>query len=374
MILQTARKINKEINHHALKVLLSGLVGVAGYNWHLWQRDKKLADRLKTEQRPVPTLSRTPKISVLVAAWNEQKHIENHIRSFLALQYKNIELILCVGGSDEGFELAKQFENEKIKIIKQLPGDGKQGALRKSLPLATGEIIYLTDIDCRPNDQVVVSLVKPLVVNRVDAATGSIQPLEHQLCNPFVSVIWSIERYNSLRTGLKSTGIRGANAVVFREALEASGSFAQKAPSGTDYTLAHELTKMGYTIAYVQDSEMPTEYPDTIAIYASKQSRWLRNVAMLGSKYKAWGEVRNVAVTLALPFLLICLLIIGRKYPKVALLTPLLIFQAGINRFRYANMSGLKVTVLAVFSSVIGDLYASILATFQILKKNTNWS
>ena len=53
-----------------------GLVGAAAalYNWRLWQRDKAfLAERADPD--PLPPLAEwphLPKVSVLVAAWNEE--------------------------------------------------------------------------------------------------------------------------------------------------------------------------------------------------------------------------------------------------------------------------------------------------------------
>jgi len=67
----TIRQLNQTANRNAGKVFLIGIAGVAAYNWRLWQRDKALTWRLRDQRRPVPELTRAPKVSALVAAGNE---------------------------------------------------------------------------------------------------------------------------------------------------------------------------------------------------------------------------------------------------------------------------------------------------------------
>ncbi|NJK33015.1 MAG: glycosyltransferase [Deltaproteobacteria bacterium] len=85
---------------------------------------------------------------MLVAAWHEADHIGAHIAAFQALRYPNKELILCAGGADGTCAIAQGCANESIHILEQMPGEGKQRALRRCYAAASGELIYLTDADC----------------------------------------------------------------------------------------------------------------------------------------------------------------------------------------------------------------------------------
>jgi hypothetical protein len=71
---------------------------VAAWNWWKWRQDRVLALRLRAQEAEPVQLKSTPKVSVLVAAWNEADMIREHIESFLRLRYPNKELILCAGG------------------------------------------------------------------------------------------------------------------------------------------------------------------------------------------------------------------------------------------------------------------------------------
>src|SRR5262245_55148737 len=129
----------KYLNRYNRHILLVGFVIVIVRNWQLCMRDRALARRLRADWTTKPTLSQTPRVSALVAAWNEARGIAEHIGSFLALSYPNIELILCAGGPDGTFELASRHADERVIVLDQHPGEGKQHSLARCLEHATGE-------------------------------------------------------------------------------------------------------------------------------------------------------------------------------------------------------------------------------------------
>ena len=96
---------------------LGGLGLVALWNWRAWRRDRALAEQLHAEEPKPVELRATPRVSVLVAAWNEADMIEGHIKSFLALRYPNKELILCAGGNDGTYEIARRQAGEGLSLI-----------------------------------------------------------------------------------------------------------------------------------------------------------------------------------------------------------------------------------------------------------------
>ncbi len=68
-------------------VLAIGVGVVLLHSWRQWHGGKAMSERLKKERPPVPELSATPKVSVLVAAWNEGPNAEEVIDSFKPLDY-----------------------------------------------------------------------------------------------------------------------------------------------------------------------------------------------------------------------------------------------------------------------------------------------
>ena len=59
----------------------------------------------------------TPRVSFLVAAWNEAGMIERCLRAVAGLSYPDVELVLCAGGSDGTFALAARYAGDKLRVI-----------------------------------------------------------------------------------------------------------------------------------------------------------------------------------------------------------------------------------------------------------------
>ncbi len=282
-------------NRHADKLLLAGVAAAAAYNWRVWQRDKAEALRVRDEWPPLPTLKRTPRVSVLVAAWNEHIRIGPHLQSFLALRYANIELVVCAGGTDGTLDIVKEYASERIVVLEQQPGEGKQRALARCIEHASGEIIYLTDADCLFDNETLTRLLAPIVNDGLHVVSGARRPLDEQMTRVLPRYLWASDVVSTLRSPLASQGLYGANAAMTRAALEQSGGLDFPARSGTDYQLALRVLAQGFEIRLAPHSFIPTEYAESLALYRRQQSRWLRNLLLYGRRY---GARHDVAVTL----------------------------------------------------------------------------
>jgi cellulose synthase/poly-beta-1,6-N-acetylglucosamine synthase-like glycosyltransferase len=304
-------------NRHAGKLLLLGLAGVAAYNWRQWQRDKALL-AARAQPTPLPdweTWPKRPKVSMLVAAWNEADLIEEHIRSFLGLCYLNKEMILCAGGSDGTYDLARRRAGERLKVLEQYPGEGKQGALQRCLEQAGGEIVFLTDADCLLDDESFFRTIAPIVQEGEDVTSGMSRPLDRQLGNPYVVHQWCTDTYAAEKQPMYIGGLKGANCALRRAALEAVGGFRAPVRTGTDYHLAKRLLAHGYRIRRVGESVNRTEYSETFSSYVRRQSRWLRNLMVHGTQFavrqEVWAALRTPFVGLAMLFFPLTFLALG---------------------------------------------------------------
>ena len=90
-----------------------------------------------------------PKISVIVPAWNEEKHIAECLGSILSQTYKNLEIIIVDDGSMDGtIAVAGQIagKDKRIKII-CLEKSGTSVVRNTGLGAATGDLIHFADAD-----------------------------------------------------------------------------------------------------------------------------------------------------------------------------------------------------------------------------------
>lgn len=337
MIWSFVRRAHASAHRNPGKLFLIGLAGVAVYNWRQWQRDKALAARLRSARTPIPKLSRTPKVSALVAAWNEHEHIDAHIRSFLALTYPDIELILCAGGDDDTLERARRYASERVIVLEQHPGEGKQRALARCLEHASGEVIYLTDADCRFNDEALLRLLAPIVEEGEQVATGCSRPLDIQYHKLLPGYLWISDVVSAAQRSDYNDGLLGRNTALKRQTLDSIGGFDFAAPTGTDYQLAKRLLRAGVPIRYVGTSVVPSEYPETLHEYRRKQARWLRNLLVYGPQYGATRDVQATVKTMAVGAGMLLApassIVLGRS---VLLIWWLLIAHAASSKLRYA--------------------------------------
>lgn len=281
----------KRINARAGLLFVVGLGGVCAFTWRKWNSDSAFAHELRAKTAETPMLNRTPRVSILVAAWNESELLEAHIQSVLALRYPNKELILCAGGKDDTCAIAQRYAGENVTVIEQPPGSGKQRALQLCLPHATGEIIFLTDADCTLNDDIFERCIAPLVNDGEVAATGPTRPVTWQLTMPFVLHRWFNELYVESHSGDYSSGLLGMNAALRRDLLTEIGEFRDEVRTGTDYHMAKKLLQRGYRIRYVKDSVVESRFITSVERYRRQQARWLRNVVMYGLRFGAYDEV-----------------------------------------------------------------------------------
>ncbi|MCY0878509.1 MAG: glycosyltransferase [Firmicutes bacterium] len=333
---------------------------------------------LRSRVAPVPPAvglgdDLTPSVTLLVAAWNAADHIEPFVAAFRTLNLPEFQLVLCAGGQDGTYERALALADSRVTVIRQCAGEGKQGALAKALGHARGEIVYFTDIDCRPTTEVVIPLVQHVRTAPDEVAAGIVRPWATQADNRFVLAQWAVYRASRLGEPSYVAGIDGRNAAVRREILARTRVLEVPAPSGTDYTLAKELLRHGHAIRRVW-SEMPTEFPPTLAIYVKKQARWLRNVWLLGGRYRALSEVRRVAMTAAFPVVLAGMAMLGAWFrPAWALAAALVLYSLG-NRILYLKQAGFAPYLWESAVLLGGDWSAGLLMLVQAWRGVVAWS
>ncbi len=111
---------------------------------------------------PTPPESDSPRVSIIIAAKDEESGVEECIRSLLAQKYDNLEIIVVNDRSeDRTGEILSALEREvrnsdtstgrlRVKTITELPPGwfGKTHAVQCGADDATGDYLLFTDADC----------------------------------------------------------------------------------------------------------------------------------------------------------------------------------------------------------------------------------
>ena len=95
-----------------------------------------------------------PRVSIIAAALNEAETIEPALRSLLALDYPNLEIIAINDRSTDATpqileRLAGEFSNLRVLHVHELPPGwlGKVNAMHQGAQLASGDYLLFTDAD-----------------------------------------------------------------------------------------------------------------------------------------------------------------------------------------------------------------------------------
>ncbi|HXR36185.1 MAG TPA: glycosyltransferase, partial [Candidatus Binataceae bacterium] len=118
-----------------------------------------------------------PAVSVLVPAYNEEDVIVRTVRSALAGDYRNIEVVVVNDGSSDrtGELLAAHFgDDPRVRILHQ-SNCGKSIALTRALREAHNEIVITIDADTSIDPKAIGKLVRHFADPRIGAVAGNVK-------------------------------------------------------------------------------------------------------------------------------------------------------------------------------------------------------
>jgi cellulose synthase/poly-beta-1,6-N-acetylglucosamine synthase-like glycosyltransferase len=177
--------------------------------------------------KPHPGLNYRPFVSVVVAAYNEEKAIIKTLNSIIfGSNYSNFEVIVVDDGSkDKTYRLVQdyihEYQIEKIRLIRQENG-GKATALNNGIKnYAKGEIIMCLDADSLLANDAISKAVKYFADDKVAAVASNVRIIQS---HTLLGVIQYIEylmghRLKRAYTVLNNEYIIGGIGSTFRKSV-----------------------------------------------------------------------------------------------------------------------------------------------------------
>jgi chlorobactene glucosyltransferase len=226
-------------------------------------------DRRLIEAQPLP--DDPPFISVLVPARNEARHIQPILRSLVAQDYPNFEVVVLDDCSTDGTgELARAFaaEHPNIRILTGTPLEpgwiGKPNACRQLAEAARGRWLLFTDADTVFGPRALSCSLKLCGARRLDLLTGlpamEVVGFWERISVPFLAIsglgLLSLPLIANPRAPWWFAAGSGAFLFFRREAYETiGGHHVVRSRIVEDITLVRYTKRAGYRVALVDVSE-----------------------------------------------------------------------------------------------------------------------
>ena len=241
-------------------------------------------------QRRTP--AQWPAISVLIAAYNEEKSIGDTLLSLSQLRYRGpLEIIVLDDGSkDATIEAVRQcaylFEGQALKTLRPVRRDrnsGKARVLNHGLELASHELVVTIDADTLLQEGSLTALIERLEASPPDtvAIAGTVL-----VGNAFASWITKAQQwdyFHGIAAVKRMQGMydgtlvaQGAFSLYRRDILLEAGGWPDMV--GEDIVLTWDLLQRDYAIGHAEDAIAWTMAPETFGELARQRKRWARGM------------------------------------------------------------------------------------------------
>lgn len=244
-----------------------------------------LMSSLLFDRRPpyVP-LDPYPPITLLVAAFNEERTIRQTVKSVFDQHYPGaVELIVIDDGStDNTAALLKSIDHPSLKVIHADHG-GKAKALNLGLQQARHEIVITIDADCALFRGALERIVARLSNDPPGTAAVAGAVLARNSRNNWITRIqeWdyfhgiaSVKRLQSLYHG--TLVAQGAFSAFRKRVLLEVGGWPETV--GEDIVQTWAMLKKGYRIGFAENAIVFTNVPETFQAFFRQRRRWARGL------------------------------------------------------------------------------------------------
>jgi len=235
----------------------------------------------KTPKNYVPQT----KISVVIAARNEEDNIGNCIESILKCNYpkENFEIIVVNDHSDDATEQeVLKFNKSKINILNLKKASGKKSALERGIAQASGALIACTDADSIVPKNWLLSFVSFHEENHSKCIAGPISYLSDKSTLQRFQYLDAINNMCVTANGIKKKSYymaNGANLFFTKSTFEEIGGYTNKSTlaSGDDMFLIQEIAnRYPNDVAFLKSLQatVKTQPETTLRSLKDQRTRW----------------------------------------------------------------------------------------------------
>jgi cellulose synthase/poly-beta-1,6-N-acetylglucosamine synthase-like glycosyltransferase/peptidoglycan/xylan/chitin deacetylase (PgdA/CDA1 family)/spore germination protein YaaH len=312
-----------------------------------------------------------PPVSVLIAAYNEEKVIGQTLRALLNSTYPGeIEVVVVDDGSQDNTAqiVARMAASDgRIQLIRQI-NFGKAAALKNGFKAVRHELVVNLDADTQFASDTIAELVRPFADPAVGAVSGRARVGNSK---KIVAKFQSLEYTCGFNLDRRAyhllnciTVVPGAVSAFRKSAVFAAGGISTDTlAEDTDLTLS--MHRCGLKICYAPKAVAWTEAPETIRTFAKQRFRWAFGTLQCLWKHREmlFGGKNKALGWFSLPsawFFNILLVALGPIIDILLLLSLLMSPANNILYFYFLVFLGADLLLAAVACLIEGESLAQI--------------
>ncbi|PIR37200.1 MAG: hypothetical protein COV35_10595 [Alphaproteobacteria bacterium CG11_big_fil_rev_8_21_14_0_20_39_49] len=231
---------------------------------------------------------KTPFVSIIIPAFNEQYTITKSIQCALDQNYPEYEVIVVDDGSSDFTPLLIDFP--EVKSIHMERNQGKAAAVNKAIETAKGEYLLFSDSDSHLHKNAIRELIKHFDSPDVGAVCGKLivrNPDSLIVCWQSVEYIFSQAIMKIAQNGSGSSILvcPGPICMYERKTMIEIGGFKERTIV-EDFDMTLEITKIGKLAVYEPNAVSWTSTPKTFKALKGQRKRWYRGTLQALRLYK----------------------------------------------------------------------------------------
>ena len=226
-------------------------------------------------RQPPPAAGEPPRISVIIAARNEESVIGERVQNLLDLDYPadRLEILIASDGStDRTCEIVRQFASPRVRLFAFETNRGKAAVLNDMVAAAQGEILLLSDANTMMNRAAASRVARWFADPAVGVVCGRLVLVDPETGNNVDGLYWKYETFLK-ECEARLGALLGANGAIYAMRRTLFPALGERIAVDDFVIPLLARLRSGTTIVYEPEAYACEETPAEIRAEFTRRSR-----------------------------------------------------------------------------------------------------